>query len=115
MNIPSQAQFAAAGRHVLTFSMGATAAVAALHVITSDQATTITTSVTQIGNGIAEIAAGLAPLIALATGAYATWTASRKSQITAVNADPGNGVKVVADTASAPQVNAPIVPPVAKS
>ena len=114
MQLPSQAQIAAVGRHVLTFSMGMTAAAAALHVVSSDQASTITTSVTQIGNGIAEIATGLAPLIALATGAYAAWTASRKSQIAAVNNDPGNGVKVVAETAAAPQVNAPIVPPATK-
>ena len=114
MNIPTQAQFAAAGRHVLTFSMGATAAVAALHVISSDQASTITTSVTQIGNGVAQIAAGLAPLIALATGAYATWTASRKSQMAAINDDKGNLVKVVPNTSPTPAVTEPIVAPVVK-
>jgi Flp pilus assembly protein TadG len=114
MNMPTQAQFAAAGRHALTFSMGATAAVAALHVISGDQASTITTSVTQIGNGVAQIATGLAPLIALATGAYAAWTASRKSQIAAVNDDKTNGVKVVSETSPSPQINAPIIPPAAK-
>ena len=114
MNMPTQAQLAAAGRHVLTFSMGATAAVAALHVISSDQASTITTSVTQIGNGVAQIAAGLAPLIALATGAYATWTASRKSQMAAINDDKGNLVKVVPNTSPTPAVTEPIVAPVVK-
>ena len=114
MNTPTQAQLAAAGRHVLTFSMGATAAVAALHVISSDQASTITTSVTQIGNGVAQIAAGLAPLIALATGAYATWTASRKSQMAAINDDKGNLVKVVPNTSPTPAVTEPIVAPVVK-
>jgi len=34
--------------------------------------------------------------------------------IRAVNADPTNGVKVVADTEPAPQVNSPIIPPIAK-
>jgi hypothetical protein len=95
--------------------MGATTAAAAFHIISGEQASTITSSVTQISDGLAQIAAGLAPLIAIATGLYATWTASPKSQIAAVNSNPTNGVKVVADTAAAPQVNSPIIPPVAKS
>lgn len=114
MRLPTQSELAAAGRHTLSFSMGAVAAAAALHLFTGDQAATITTSVTQIGNGVAEIAAGLAPLIALATGAYATWTASRKSQMAAVNNDKTNGVKVVPETSPTPAVTEPIIAPAVK-
>lgn len=110
MNLPSQSQVNAAGRHVLTFTMGAVSAGAALHVVSAGDATTISNSLSQISSGVAEIAAGLAPIIALLSGWYAAWSASHKSQIAAVNAVPG--IKVVSEFASAPTVTVP--PPVAK-
>jgi hypothetical protein len=83
--------------------MGAITAAAALHIVTADQASTISTSVTQIGNGIQLIAAGMAPLIALATGLYSAWTATHTQQIASVNSIPG--VKVVSEASPEPAVS----------
>ena len=104
MWIPTQSQVAAAGRHVLSYSMGAVTALAALHLIGAGDATTISTSINQISDGVAQIAAGVAPLLTIAAGWYAAWTASHKQQIASVNAI--DGVKVVADTSKSVQVSA---------
>lgn len=90
MNI-SQAQVAAMGRHALTFSMGAVSSLAAVHVISAGDAATISGSISQISTGVADIAAGLAPLIAIASGWYAAWSASHKSQVAAVTAAVASG------------------------
>lgn len=112
MDLPNSSQVAAAGRHVLTFAMGGVSFLATVNILSPSDATTVTASVTQISHGVAEIAAGLAPLVAMASGFYSVWTASHKSQIAAVNnAIPG--VKVVRDTAPAPVVTEP--PPVPKA
>jgi hypothetical protein len=96
----SLAQVAAAGRHLLTFVSGgvsgAAAVLATLHVVSAGDVATIANSLTQISNGVAEIVAGLAPLVAIASGAWAAWTASHTSQIAAVNAVPG--IKVVKES-----------------
>lgn len=111
MQMPNADQIKAAGRHVLTFAMGGVSFLATLHVISDTDATTVSASVTQISHGVAEIAAGLAPLIAMASAAWSAWSASHKSQIAAVN-NSIPGVKVVRDTAPAPTVTEP--PPVPK-
>jgi len=98
-------QYAAAGRHVLTFAMGAVTAAASIGIVTAGEAGTLTTSLGHIGTGVSELAAGLAPLIAMGSGLFATWSASHKSQIASINALPG--VKVVAESVPAPQVTAP--------
>lgn len=105
MNLPSQSQVNAAGRHVLTFAMGGVASAAALHVISAGDATTISNSISQISTGVADIAAGLAPIIAIVSAWYAAWSASHKSQIASVNAI--DGVKVVKDSVTAATVTAP--------
>lgn len=105
MNMPTMGQAAAFGRHVVSYSAGAITMLAGLHVISAGDATTISTSINQISSGVAQIAAGLAPLIAIGSAWYASWTASRKSQIAAVNATPG--IKVVAENATAQTVTAP--------
>ena len=91
MNLPNQLQVNAAGRHVLTFAMGAVSALATFHIIDAGDATTIGNSISQISGGVAQIAAGLAPLIAIASGFYASWSASHKSQVAAVTAAVADG------------------------
>lgn len=105
MDLPNSSQVSAFGRHVLSYSMGAVSAAAVLHVISAGDATTIGNSISQISTGVAEIAAGLAPIIALVSGWYAAWSASHKSQIASVNAIPG--VKVVAQAVPAITLTAP--------
>lgn len=106
MNLPSQSMVNAAGRHVLTFAMGGVASAAALHVISAGDATTISNSISQISTGVADIAAGLAPIIAIVSAWYAAWSASHKSQVTAVTNAVADGsipkAAVVAQIQSTP-------------
>lgn len=85
MNMPNASQFAAAGRHVLTYSMGAVTMLATVGVFSSDDAATISGSITHISHGVAEIMAAISPLVAIASGFYSVWSASHKSQVAAVN------------------------------
>lgn len=94
--MPSQSQVVAVGRHVVTYAMGAATALAALHVVSAGDAATISNSITQISSGVAEIATGMAPLIAIVSALWSAWSSSHKSQIAAVNATPG--IKVVKET-----------------
>lgn len=88
MNLPSLAQASAFGRHVLSYSMGAATMAVAVHVISSDQGTAITTAFSQIASGIASLTGGISTLIAVGSGLYAAWTASPLSQVKAVAAMP---------------------------
>lgn len=62
-------------------------------------------SLTKIGNAVADICAGFAPLVAIGSGWYAAYTASHKQQIAAVNAI--EGVKVTVQNALGPIVTVP--------
>lgn len=101
MEMPTQAQLAAFGRHLLSYGAGAATAAAAFNLISSGQAMVITTSLQHIGNGVSEIAVGVAPLVSLATGLFAAWTASHKSLVEAVAAIPGTTVVTTPQLAAA--------------
>lgn len=107
MQLPNSSQVAAFGRHIATYAAGGITAVAVLHIVNAGDAATLSDSLSKISTGVAEIASGLAPIIALVSAWYATWSASRKSQIAAVNATPG--IKVVSEFAPAPTVTTPPV------
>lgn len=108
MDLPSQSQLLAVGRHVVSYAMGGVTVLGVMHMISGGDVTTLTNSINQISQGVALIAAGLGPIIGIASAAWSAYTASAKSQIAAVNAGD-NGVKVVAATTPAPTVTAPIV------
>lgn len=91
MPLPTQQQVSAAGRHVLTFSMGVVTAMAALHVISSGDAATISQAISGISSGLAAIATAAAPLIAIVSGWYAAYTASHKAQVASVKAAVNSG------------------------
>lgn len=105
MNLPNQMQVAAFGRHVATYAAGGITAVAVLHIVNAGDAATLSDSLGKISTGVAEIASGLAPIIALVSGWYAAWSASRKSQIAAVNSVPG--IKVVSEASPSVTVTTP--------
>lgn len=99
-------QVAAAGRHVASYAAGAVTAAAAFHLLSTQDAATLQTSVQQITNGVSEIAAGLGPIIALLSGFYATWSASHKQQVKAVASVPGTTVITTPEIAAAtPETN----------
>ena len=94
MNTPSQAQFVAFGRHVVSYGMGVVSALAVTHIASSDQAQSATNAITQISQGIALIVSGGSTLVAFASAIWATVSASLKSQIASVQAAPQAQVTV---------------------
>jgi len=88
MNLPTTAQAAAFGRHVLSYSMGAITAAAALHVVDGGQASSLTTAVNQIATGVTSIAGGVATLVSVGAGLYAAWSASPLRQLLAAASNP---------------------------
>lgn len=89
MKLPTQAQLAAFGRHIVSYAAGAVTAAAALHLLTPGQAGTITTSVQHISDGVSQIAVGVAPLISMASGLYAAWKSSHPQILKAAEKIPG--------------------------
>lgn len=95
----------AASRHVVSYSMGAATMAATFKLISAGDAQTITHSIQQISDGVASIAAGVAPLIGLGMGAYAVLSARLKAQMAAVNAS--GTVKAVPADAPVAQISEP--------
>jgi len=90
-------QLAAIFRHIITFLAGGVTFLAALHVISAGDAQAIGASLTKIGNDFADICAALAPIAAIVSAWWASYTASHTQQIRAVNAI--EGVKVTTQNA----------------
>lgn len=92
MKTLTPAEIAAFGRHVATFAAGGITFAAIIGLVSSDEASILTQSMQHITEGVKEIAVGLGPIIGLACGLYAKWTASPPAQIAAVVATlPPNG------------------------
>jgi hypothetical protein len=100
MNLPTLAQASAFGRHVVSYAMGATTMLVAIHILNGDQGASVAGAIQQIASGITSIAGGVATLISIGTGIWAAWTASPKQQLLAVAANP-DVAKVVAPTIAA--------------
>jgi hypothetical protein len=103
----SQSQVMAIGRHVATAIGGAAAFAVSLHFLSSGDADTIVKAVNQIATGFTSIVTGVLALVPIASGLWAAYSASPKAQIAAIN-NGDNGVKVVAATAPANTVTAPL-------
>jgi len=94
-------QLSAFMRHVYSALGGATAMALAMGLSQGD-ATTIGTAVHQIGDGIVSIATGVAALVPVVSAVYAAISASRKSRLVAMDADPQiKKVETVAGTPAA--------------
>jgi len=95
LTMPTLAQSAAFGRHVVSYSMGAITAAAAVHAIDGGQASSLTGAVSQIASGVTSIAGGIATIVSVGAGLYAAWSASPLRQLLAAAANP-NVQKVIA-------------------
>lgn len=102
MKMPTLGQWTAFGRHVVSYSMGAITVAAAGHLVSSQDASSLTTAVTQIANGVTSIAGGVATIISVGAGLWAAYSSSPLRQLLAVAKNPD--VKQV--IASAPVANA---------
>lgn len=100
MNLPTQSQVVAFGRHVVTYAMGGISMLAAVHVLSPTDATTATGAINQISTGVASIIAGVGTLVAIASGVYAAVTASPLWQIFAVAKNPDVKAVITEPTAA---------------
>jgi hypothetical protein len=109
MQMPNSDQVLAFGRHVVTFSMGAVTAGAALHIINGADQTSATNAITQISSGVASIVAGVSTLVAIASGVWSAFTASPLWQMLSVAKNPAV-TKIVAPSIADEVPSAKVVP-----
>lgn len=91
MNMPTNAQWAAVGRHAVSYAMGAVTVASVIGLVSSTDVQTISTSIGQISKGVAEIAAGLGPIITIVVARWAAYTASHDQQVAAVKTAVASG------------------------
>lgn len=87
-------QVSAFMRHVYTAGATGAAIVGGMSLMSPATINTIMTSVHQIGDGIVSICTGVAALIPVGAGLYASWTASHKSKMVAIATDPQTAPQV---------------------
>lgn len=88
MNIPTQAQVYAAGRHVFSFGAGVIATAAMWGLVSQTDAASLTDALTHVANGASEMFKGLIAIIGVLTPIYTAWRASH-------SANPSEQVKAV--------------------
>jgi len=87
MNMPDQAQMQSILRHVYTATATALS-VGVIMGLSQGDATAIGAAVQQIGEGVSKIVAGISTIVAVAMPIWAAISASRKSRLKALDADP---------------------------
>lgn len=88
LTMPSTDEIHSGLRHVYTAVGASFATLVTVGVLTQGDATTISTAIHQIGDGIASIAAGIGALVPFVSAAYAMISASRKARLTSLAKDP---------------------------
>lgn len=92
LSLPSARQFASFGRHIVSYAAGAVTVGVGLHFLSPDQGSQVGNAITGIVNGVESIVGGVATLVAVGSGLYATWTASNAGQAAAIGANPATEV-----------------------
>jgi len=87
MQMPTSDQVNSALRHVYS-AVGAGTSVLVIVGLSQGDATALGAAVHQIGDGIAEIIAGVTALVPVASALYAAWTASPFSRLMHANNNP---------------------------
>ena len=88
MNLPTQNQVIAFGRHVMTFVTGMITLAVTFGYVTPDQATELKNSFNTIIQSVGTIANALGPIVFLISGYFASRSASPANQLKAVAANP---------------------------
>lgn len=102
MQVPTQDQLKASGRHVLTMVAAVIGTLAALKVISAGDAANLQSSLDQISHGAAEFLTGVTALVVALSGAYAAISANPIWQLLrgakAISADPTLAAQVPLET-----------------
>lgn len=88
MNIPTQSQVFAAGRHAFSFGAGVIATAAMWGLVSQTDSATLSEALTHLGNGASEMAKGVTAIIGVIIPLYTAWRAAH-------NASPAEQVKSV--------------------
>lgn len=81
MRMPTQAEVAAAGRHVATMAATAIGTLASVKLLSGGDAASLQASIDQISHGVAEIVAGVAAMSVAISAAYAALSANPMVQL----------------------------------
>lgn len=93
-------------RHVATYVAGAITAAATFHLMTTDQAQVLSTSLSHIVEGLSQIAIGVGPIIALVSAFIAARSSTPAAKVQSVSELPGTTVVTTPAIATAlPQTN----------
>jgi|HubBroStandDraft_6_1064221.scaffolds.fasta_scaffold65276_3 hypothetical protein len=95
MQLPSEAQVVAFGRHVVSYSAGAVSAGVALHVLSEGDAKTIGDAVTTIFTSVTSIITALSTLAAVAMGIWAGVKSSPFAQLLAASKVLGTQGRII--------------------
>lgn len=91
MNLPTQHQMAVAGTALATSAASVVATLGFVHLLNPADAANATAAISQIGDGVAKIAAGTGTLVTIGAGVYATvssnpiWSFLRSSKAIAAS------------------------------
>lgn len=94
MNIPTQSQVYAAGRHAFSFGAGVIATASMWALVSQTDAATLTDALTHVANGASEMFKGFLAAASVLVPLYTGWRASR-------SAKPSEQVKAVISMAPA--------------
>jgi hypothetical protein len=100
MNLPTQHQIAVVGTHAASIAAGAIAALGFAHVISPSDVADAGQAVSQIGDGLGKVMAGLGTLFGIASGVYAFITSGPLASLFRATKT------IAADPALTAQVNA---------
>lgn len=106
MNLPTQGQVIAAGRHVATSVASVIGTLAAVKLLSGGDAASLQTSIDQFSHGVAEIFAAVSAIVVTVSGAYAALSANPIVQmlkgLLSIAKDPSK-IEQVKDAASIEQ------------
>ena len=100
MNLPTTHQIAVVGTHVATASAAVIATLGFAHVISPADVTNASQAISEIGDGLGKVMAGLGTLMGIATGVYAFITSGPLASLFRATKT------IAADPALTAQVNA---------
>lgn len=79
MNIPTQSEVYAAGRHVFSFGAGVIATAAMWGLVSQTDSASLSEALTHLGNGASEMWKGVMGAVAVLTPLYTAWRAAHSS------------------------------------
>ena len=84
MNAPNQDQIISFIRHIVTAAGSVLATLAVLHIMTGDQAKTVSDALSSIGSGLVQIMAAVGVVAPIVSGIFASFAAGPSAKLTSI-------------------------------